>query len=197
MWDTYNPSSYWAISDNDRTHVFNVHYIYELPFWRSGTALHERVLGGWQVSGVTFFQSGQPLSVWLNDDRAGVGDTTNQPWNLTGDPNISSPGFSQGSAVDQIFWFNTSAFTRPAAGTFGNAGRNPVRGPHTQSWDMALFKTFGVPTGTRIQFRAEAFNFPNHPNLSNPTISPTSGSFGRVTGKSLERNIQFSLKLLF
>ena len=197
MWDTYNPGTYWAISDNDRTHVFNVHYIYELPFWRAGNALHEKILGGWQVSGVTFFQSGQPLSVWLNDDRAGVGDTTNQPWNLAGDPNISNQGFSQGSAVDQIFWFNTAAFTRPAAGTFGNAGRNPIRGPHTQSWDIALFKTVGAPTGTRVQFRAEAFNFPNHPNLNNPTTNPTSGSFGRVTGKGSERNIQLSLKLLF
>jgi hypothetical protein len=197
MFNAYDPSTYWAISDNDRTHVFNVHYIYELPFWRLGNRLHEKILGGWQLSGVTFFQSGQPLSVWSGNDRAGVGDTTAQPYDLVGDPNISNQGFSQGSAVDQIFWFNAAAFALPAAGKFGNAGRNPVRGPHTQSWDIALFKTVGAPNGTRVQFRAEAFNFPNHPNLNNPETNPTRGSFGRVTGKGSERNIQLSLKLLF
>ena len=155
-------------------------------------------------AGATVFQSGQPLSVWLNDDRARVGDTTNQPWNLVGDPAVSSPGFSQGASADQVFWFNAAAFARPAAGTFGNAGRNPIRGPHTQNWDIALFKTFGAPNGKRIQLRGEAFNFPNLVNLDNPQTNPTSGSFGRVTGKGNtgsgrpgERNIQLSLKFLF
>jgi hypothetical protein len=197
MFNAYDPSSYWAVSDNDRKHIFNVHYIYELPFWRDRDTLASKVLGGWQVSGATIFVSGQPLSVWLNDDRAGVGDTTNQPWNLVGDPNVGNPAFSNGSSVDQNFWFNPQAFARPAPGTFGNAGRNPVRGPYLQNWDFALFKTFGPPSGTRVQFRAEAFNFPNIPNLSNPQTTPTSSSFGRVTGKTSERNIQLSLKLLF
>ena len=166
--------------------------------------MRDKMLGGWQISGATTYQSGQPLSIWLNDDRAGVGDTTNQPWNLVGDPAVNDRGFSAGPAVDQVFWFNPQAFARPAAGTFGNAGRNPVRGPSTQAWDIALFKTFGPATGTRVQFRAEVFNFPNRANLDNPSTSPTSASFGRVTGKGNtgsgrpgERNIQLSLKLLF
>jgi hypothetical protein len=211
MFNAYDPSSYWAISDNDRTHLLNIHYIYELPFWKDQRNLHEKLLGGWQIAGATVFQSGQPLSIWLNEDRAGVGDTTNQPWNLVGDPTVSNPGFSAGPGLDQNFWFDPAAFARPAAGTFGNAGRNPIRGPGTQSWDMSLFKTFGPPTGVRAQFRAEFFNFPNHPNLDNPIVVPTSSSFGRVVGKGNtgagsgnpgsgrpgERNIQLSLKLLF
>ena len=74
-----------------------------------------------------------------------------------------------------------------------------MRGPHQQNWDFALFKTFGPPSGTRVQFRAEAFNFPNYPNLNLTTsqMNPTNGSFGRVTSKTSERNIQLSLKLLF
>jgi hypothetical protein len=204
MFNAFDPSSYWAFSDNDRTHIFNFHYIYELPFWRTRESLQAKILGGWQVSGATVFQSGAPLSVWLNDDRAGVGDTTNQPWNLVGDPAVANPSFSQGAAVDQNFWFNPAAFARPAAGAFGNAGRNPIRGPHFQNWDIALFKTVGSPTGKRLQFRAEAFNFLNLVNLDNPQTSPTNGSFGRITGKGSttggrpgERNIQLSLKLLF
>jgi hypothetical protein len=143
------------------------------------------------------FQSGQPLSIRLNDDRAGVGDTTNQPWNLVGNPTVGNPAFSNGPTADQNVWFDPAAFARPAAGTFGNAGRNPIRGPHSQNWDIALFKSFGPTTGTRVQFRAEFFNFPNLPNWSNPNTNPTSSSFGRVTGKTSERNIQLSLKLLF
>jgi hypothetical protein len=197
MFNAYDPSSYWALSDNDRTHIFNVHYIYELPFWRDQKTLAGQVLGGWQVSGATIYQSGQPLSVWLNDDRAGVGDTTNQPWDLVGSPDVTSPSFSNGPAVDQNFWFNPQAFARPAAGTFGNAGRNTIRGPGSQNWDIALFKTFGPANATRVQFRAEAFNFPNVANLSNPQTNPTSSSFGRVTSKTSERNVQLSLKLLF
>jgi len=204
QFNAYDASSYWAISDNDRTHLFNFHYIYELPFWREQQTTASKLLGGWQVSGATVFQTGRPLSIWLNDDRAGVGDTTNQPWNLVGDPAVSDPGFSLGTAVDQTFWFNPAAFARPAAGTFGNAGRNPVRGPGYQSWDLALLKNFGAPTGLRAQFRAEMFNFPNIVNLNDPEISPTSGSFGRITGKGStangrpgERNIQLSLKFLF
>jgi hypothetical protein len=204
LFNAYDAASYWALSDNDRTHLFNFHYIYELPFWREGRNVTEQVLGGWQVSGATIFSSGQPLSVWLNDDRAGVGDTTNQPWDLVGDPNVSNPGFSAGAGLDQNFWFNPAAFARPATGTFGDAGRNPIRGPHYQSWDIALLKNFGPPAGKRVQFRAEIFNFPNIVNLDNPTINPTSGSFGRVVGKGSttggrpgERNIQLSLKFLF
>jgi Carboxypeptidase regulatory-like domain len=204
LFNAYDAGSYWAISDNDRTHLFNFHYIYELPFWREQQTTASKLLGGWQISGATVFQSGRPLSIWLNDDRAGVGDTTNQPWNLVGDTAVSNPGFSLGPAVDQTFWFNPTAFSRPAAGTFGNAGRNPVRGPGYQSWDLALLKNFGAPTGLRAQFRAEMFNFPNIVNLNDPETSPTSGSFGRITGKGStangrpgERNIQLSLKFLF
>jgi hypothetical protein len=204
LFNAYDPKSFWSLSDNDRKHMFTFHYIYELPFWREQKNLTEKLLGGWQVSGATVFQSGRPLSIWLNDDRAGVGDTTNQPWNLVGDPNVSDPGFSLGPAVDQNFWFNPAAFARPAAGTFGNAGRNPVVGPGYQSWDLALLKNFGPPSGLRAQFRAEIFNLPNIANLDDPVITPTSGSFGRVVGKGNtanarpgERNIQLSLKLLF
>ena len=64
LFNAYDDSGYWGISDNDRTHVLNFHYLYELPFWRSQDTVLKKILGGWQVSGVTFFQSGKPLTVW-------------------------------------------------------------------------------------------------------------------------------------
>jgi hypothetical protein len=189
--------SYWALSDNDRTHVLNFHYLYELPFWRTQDTTLKKILGGWQVSGVTFFQSGQPLSVWRGDDIAGVGETTNQPWDRVGDTKVPNPQFSQGVSKDQNLWFNPAAFAQPAPGTFGNAGRNVVHGPWFQSWDIALFKNVPFGGSRRLQLRAEFFNFPNHPNLNNPETNPKSGSFGRVTGKNGERNIQLGAKFSF
>jgi hypothetical protein len=206
LYNAFDDSGYWSVSNNDRTHLFNVHYVYELPFWKNQDTLLKKVLGGWQVSGVTYFQSGQPLSVWRSDDYAGVGDTTAQPWNLVGDPTVSDPQFSRGRAVDQNFWFNPQAFQRPAPGTWGNAGRNPdgLRGPWFQSWDIALFKNVPVGGSKRLQFRAELFNFPNHPNIGDPlgtnggvVVDPQSADFGRVLSKTGERNIQLGVKFSF
>jgi hypothetical protein len=211
LYNAYDDSGFWSVSNNDRTHVFNVHYLYELPFWRNQDTLLKKVVGGWQVSGVTYFQSGIPLTVWRGDDYAGVGDTTAQPWNLVGDPTLSNPQFSQGRSVDQNFWFNPAAFSRPANGTFGNAGRNPdgLRGPWFQSWDIALFKNVPVGARRRVQLRLEAFNFINHPNVGNPNtgasgntiggvvVDPSSADFGRVLTKTSERNIQLGIKFTF
>jgi hypothetical protein len=192
---------YWAVSRNDRTHVFNFHYIYDLPFLRNSTTLAGRLVGGWQISGVTFLQSGEPLSVMRGDDIAGVGDTTEQPWGLVAgaDPTLprSQRGFSEGRAIDQIFWFNTAAFERPANGTFGNAPRNLIRGPGFQTWDIAFLKNFTIDDTRRLQFRVEIFNFPNRPNLGNPNTDPGSADFGRVTAKGGERNIQLGARLYF
>ncbi|HET6862944.1 MAG TPA: TonB-dependent receptor [Pyrinomonadaceae bacterium] len=197
LFNAYDAHSFRGTSSDDRTHVFNVHYVYEIPFWREQNTLVKKALGGWQVSGVGLVVSGQPLTVCRGDDDAGVGDSDCQPWDLVGDTHVESPSFSRGRTVDQNFWFNPTAFRRPAPGTFGNAGRNILRGPTFQSWDIAISKTFSIDEGKRLQFRSEFFNFPNHPNLANPDTNPTSPNFGRVLGKAGERNIQFGLKFYF
>ena len=197
LFNAYDAHSFEGISSDDRTHVLSLHYVYELPFKRQANALLKTALQGWQISGVGLVVSGQPLTVCRGDDDAGVGDSDCQPWNLVGATNVESPSFSRGRNVDQNFWFNPLAFARPAAGTFGNAGRNILRGPFFQSWDLAIFKTFSIGEGTRLQFRSEFFNFPNHPNLANPDTNPTSPNFGRVLSKAGERNVQFGLKLSF
>ena len=181
-----------ALSVNDRPHVLSINYIYQLPFLRNSRTLAGNALGNWQVSGVSFFRSGSPLSVVDATDTAGVGTgSASQPWNVsgstaaTGDTGVGRP------------WFNTAAFTVPRAGTFGNAGLNILRGPGFQNWDLALFKNFRFSERVGAQIRAEAFNFLNHPLLSNPTTNPRSGDFGRVTSKYNERNLQLGIKILF
>src|SRR6185503_11977922 len=128
------------------------------------------------------------------NDIAGVGDGAfGQPVNVSGDIYAgANRQFSNGAAADQNFWFNAAAFSNPAAGTFGNAPRNLIYNPGEQQWDIALFKNFELGGTKKAQFRAEFFNFPNHPNWANVQTGaiqgqgwadPTSSLFGRVTQK--------------
>ena len=182
----------WAPSTIDRTQVITFNYIYEFPFLRSKHTLAGNLLGNWQISGVTAFRSGDPLSVVDSTDNAGVGSgSASQPWNLVGSTAVSGP-----TGVGQM-WFNPAAFVRPAQGTFGNASLDLLRGPKFQNWDAALFKNFKIGERVNSQFRFEVFDFFNHPNLSDPVVSPTSGSFGKILAKSDNRNIQLGLKIRF
>jgi len=203
VFNSYDDSGFWGPSSFDRRHVLNFHYIYDLPFLQDQKSLASRVLGGWQISGSTFMRSGTPLWVTRTDDIAGVGDAFAQPWNQVGDPmqganQTFSGGVVSGTAVDQNFWFNPAAFAKPAAGTFGNAPRDRIYGPGQYQWDIAVFKNVGISGPRSVQFRAEIFNFLNHPNWSNPSSDPTSSTFGRVTSKDgSRRDIQLSLRFVF
>ena len=211
VFNTYDPDSYWGPSSYDRRHVLTFHYIYDVPFGREQNTPLKKVFGGWQISGATFLRTGTPFSVLRTNDIAGVGDGAfGQPYNLVGDPNANTkPQYSEGAGLDNNFWFNPAAFAAPQAGTFGNAPRNLLYNPGQQQWDIAVFKNVGFAGTRNVQFRAEFFNFPNHPNLSNAqtgTVTgggagfadPTNANFGRVTSKTNDRrDIQLSLRFLF
>jgi hypothetical protein len=180
-----------AVSSGVRPNVLNINFVYELPVFRSQRGLG-RVLGGWQISGVDEFRSGDWLSVTSSNDTAGVGTGSgSQPWNLVGNTT-----YGGATGVGRP-WFNPAAFALPAPGTFGNAGLNILHGPGFLNLDTALFKSFRFGDKFGAQFRAEAFNFLNHPNLGNPNTNPTGGSFGYITSKSGNRNVQLGIKFLF
>jgi hypothetical protein len=211
VFNTYDDASYWGPSIFDRRHNFTIYYIYDLPFWSGQETLMKNLLGGWQISGASFFRTGTPFSVLVTSDRAGVGDAGfGQPVNLVGDPKSGANGqFSAGAGNDSNFYFNPLAFALQPAGTFGDAPRNLLYNPGQQQWDIALFKNFRLGGARRLQFRAEIFNFINHPNLGNAQTGTISGSgsgfadpdnsnFGRVTTKTGDRrDIQLSLRFLF
>ncbi len=102
-------------------------------------------------------------------------------------------------------WFDTSVFYQPAAGTFAPRGsRNSIYGPGFQSANAALQKTWRIIPGHEnhtLIFRAEAFNFMNHPTPDNPNTTPTSSNFGRSTGKGgtygSDRQLQLSMRYAF
>jgi Carboxypeptidase regulatory-like domain len=200
LWNTYDDTIYEGPSNFDRRHVLSVYYIYDLPFWREQDTLLKNLLGGWQISGASFFRTGTPNSVvQTSQDIAGVGDVSvGQPYDQVGDPSANANGqLSAGSGRDDNYWFNPAAFAAPSAGRFGNAPRNLIYNPGEQQWDIALFKNFNMGGSRRAQFRAEFFNFPNHPNLGGAEFNPTSGNFGRVTSKNNQRDVQLSLRFLF
>jgi hypothetical protein len=169
--------------------------VYELPFGKgkpllnSAGKLEQAFFGGWNVGGILSIASGAPFSISAGGDLANVGGGT-QRAQVIGDPNT---GYTQ-----SIFqWFNTAAFRTPTPFTFGNAGRNNLRGPSSTGFDFVTYKDFALTERAKLEFRAEFFNLPNHARFGIPNSNVQSGAFGRITTAGDPRDIQFALKLIF
>ena len=210
LYNPFDDRNYWGMSGFDTRHVAVFNWIYELPYLREQHGVLGKVAGGWQVTGVIQFQTGTPITIGRGVDYAGIGSgSEGQPWNVNGDAGLSrgERAFANcvGSICENNFWFRTTTpsggaiFTQPAAGTYANQNRNslPFAGPGFQNWNIAGFKEFLITEQHRVQFRAEFFNFPNHPNWGGASTDPASATFGKVTSKSSERNIQLSLRYNF
>lgn len=191
--NAYDDRAYWGLSDFDRTHVFILNSIYDIPLLNGSSTWTRRLLGNWELSAVYQAQSGTPFSVRNNVDYAGVGaGSGNQFWNLVGDPHLEPSAFT-----DSAVWFNKAAFAVPAAGTFEVQPRNTLRNPGFWNIDGGLRKNFPTYEQQMLQLRFEVFNVLNHPNWGGANATPTSGSFGLVTSKSGNRAIQLALKYIF
>ena len=159
-----------GLADFDARHRLVFSWVYELPFKASGLA--GKFVRGWELSTIGSFQSGNPFNPLLVANNSGTADFNDRP-NVIGDP--MGP-----RTVDQFF--NTAAFALPAAGQFGNAGRNIITGPGYANVDLGLFKNtyFGKEDRFRTQLRAEFFNIPNHPNFAQPQRNFPGATFGRI-----------------
>lgn len=176
-----------ALSSFDRTHVLALSYIYELPFFRGAQGVTRKVLYGWQLSGISRFESGTPGTVTIPADRAGVGGGAQRP-------DVIAP-----VALDKTLarWFSTSSFANPALGTFGSAGRSLFRLPGINNWDVSFIKRTQVTERLALQFRAEFFNLFNHTQFAGVNTSFGAGAFGQVTSARDPRISQLALRLLF
>ena len=186
-----------------------LNYVWEMPFFNSNESRIVKALaGGWQLSGVVQFQTGQPITIARTDDYLGIGSSNDKPWSLTGDTDRPMKFANETAAGNYVgvtdYWFNprpggTLWAYKPANGTLPNQNRNSIPFNNTgfQNWNIAMFKSFQITESQNVQFRFEAFNFPNHPNWGGVDTNPTSTSFGMVTGKSSERNVQLSLRYSF
>jgi outer membrane receptor protein involved in Fe transport len=180
-------------SDNDVPHRFVGSFIYELPALRNRTRLVREVLGGWEINGIATLWSSTPLSVTSGADNSGTAVNQDRP-NVVGDWHISGDR-SKNARILQ--YFNTAAFVQNPAGTFGNAGRNILRGDFRENLDLGAIKNFPITERHRLQFRGEFFNVTNHANLGNPNGNVSSPTFGRITGAGNPRVIQLALKYMF
>jgi len=202
--NAFNNRNFYGPSDFDTRHVLVLNYVWDIKYANSMTNVFARTfLGDWQFSGTIQGQSGRPQTVSQNNDRAGVGPGSgNQLWVASQNP-ILYHQFAGGKNTNQ--WYQASVFAPAAVGTFAPRGmRGLVYGPGFQSYSAALMKAFHIiPSHENHQliFKAEGFNYANHPNLDNPDNSPTSATFGRINAKgntySSERQFQFSLRYQF
>ena len=192
-------------ADYDIRQALTMNAIAEIPF-HSNSRLANEVLGGWQLSQIYNFQTGTPLSVTTGSDIAGVGTGGGaQFYSVADGASLGAQGkFSTGS--DQNFWFNPAAFTAPAPNAFTTQhNRNILRAPGVMNFNAGLQKRFNTFENQYFTFRFEAFDFPNHPNLSAPDVNPADynpsnlakSTFGRVTSKTGQRSMQASLRYSF
>ncbi|MGI8989964.1 MAG: carboxypeptidase regulatory-like domain-containing protein [Bryobacteraceae bacterium] len=181
----------------DQRHVANISYIYVVPAHNDWNKALRYAVGGWEVAGISTFESGRVYNVGLNFDNANVGARGNfQRPNLVGNPFPS--GFKQTFGPGGAY-FDTNAFQVAPRYQFGNLGRNAFHGPNFFNTDVGAFKNIPLPReGMRLQFRSEFFNAFNNVNFGNPNGTVGDPNFGQVRGtQNRSRQIQFGLKLVY
>ena len=197
--NTYDLAAERGEAQFDRRQVFNVSYIYELPFYKGQSGFTGHAFGGWEVSGIVYAYAGLPLTVTggRRIDPAGLGLLDANSFAGRRPNEISNP--NSGAPHTFAQWFNTAAFVNPpnAAGPPGNSRRGSIRGPGLQRWDISLFKNTKIREHTSLQFRAEAFNIFNHTNFDGIRLTRQSGTFGRVLSTRDPRIMQLALKFYF
>ncbi|HTQ53444.1 MAG TPA: carboxypeptidase regulatory-like domain-containing protein [Bryobacteraceae bacterium] len=208
--DAYNLGLTRASSNFDQRHLLNVGYVYDLPFFKNPGSAH-KFLGGWQISGITTFQTGTPFSVVDGLFNAGVGNGTGLGSFLDQVGNahaIANPSYSPDGVYGPLL-FNPAAYTAPQGLSFGTVGRNSLNNPRRTNFDMGLFKHFAFDEARALEFRAEAYNVFNHTQWSGVNSGTScfdfssnsdcweNNNFMRAAGAHNPRILQLGLKFLF
>jgi len=181
-WD-YGPAGW------DRRQISVTSIIYSIPLFKdSGTRAEKALIGGWEISSIATFESGNPFSIGNGVDNLGFGGGTSNRANIVAPVTYPKTRFA---------WFSTSSFAAPGPLQWGTAARNDVVGPGRNNWNIAMYKAFRFTERAQLQFRAETFNTFNHTQFTNPSATLTSGNFGQITGTYQPRIWQFGMKFLF
>ncbi len=187
-------------SFQDVRHRLVLSYLYELPFGRGRSFLDgvspvmDKIVGGWQVNGITFYQSGRAFTISSPSDHSNTGSSNIRP-NATG----ISPDLPSDQRSPQRF-INPAAFAIPAGFAFGNSGRNAGTGPSQTNFDFSVFKDFAFDGEgrRRLQFRAEFFNIMNTPQFQIPSRTFTTPQFGTITETINDnRDVQLALRFVW
>jgi TonB dependent receptor len=197
-----NLRSNYGLADYDRTHVFTLSHLFELPFgsgrrWLS-TGVLGYVLGNWQFNGILRAATGTPVSATVDPTLSGaIGSTVYA--------NVSGPVQTLGNIGPGQFWFDPSAFSEPGANQFGSGARNQLRGPGFGNYNLSLFRLFPIMERANLEFRAEVYNLTNTTIFPNPAGNYNLGSFGQISSPAYGfglygfggREVQFSARILF
>jgi hypothetical protein len=166
----------YAVSGFDRTHNFQVGFLYQLPWQRNGgySNIGKALVSDWQLNGVFGAFSGLPFTVRAN---AGTLNTPNnaQTANLVGDPRKIGAVGAAGT------YYDVSAFAQPTGVQFGNTERNQFRGPGGWNLDLSLFRAFPIGQTMKLELRVEGSNITNTPKFDNPRADMTAPDFMRIT----------------
>ena len=185
----------WGYSNADRRHRWVTSFLWQIP-GDFANPLVAGLLSDWSLTGIMAMQSGSGFTVTSGVDNARTG-TGGQRADIAGDPDLDP---DRPNSEKLLRWFDTSVYAPNALGTFGNSGRNTLRGPGTKNVDLGIHKSFPTGGSTQLQLRIEAFNVFNWVNLGTPNTTQNSANFGRITGYATgftPRVMQAALRLSF
>jgi hypothetical protein len=200
----------YALAGFDRTHNFQLFSNYTLPFGKgqryAANGIGAKIAGGWAINGILSRESGLPFTV------ASSGTSLNSPGNSqTAEqvlPTVTILG-GHGIGANGGSYFNPTAFAPVTTVSFGNSGRDILRGPGVFNVNASLFRTFRLTEKFQLQFRMEIFNLTNTPQFGQPGATVTSATFNsdgsvkalngytQITSASNERQLRFALKFYF
>jgi len=190
----------YGLASLDRRQIFTANFVYNLPFWRAQKGVAGKVLGGWEISGLMYFNTGAPntAGTLAGTDPAALGilgasASSPRPDEVC-DPNKGAPH-------TRFQWFNTACFQNVNAATDhrpGNAGRGTILGPGFERVDLGIFKNVTFRERYRFQIRGEATNAFNHANPNGfGSLSVGSSLYGQITSYRDPRIIQLGGKFYF
>jgi len=197
--DSYDVKQYldtagWHHANFPQTLILT--YVYTPPFGRGQkfandiSPAEDAIVGGWTISGVTWFRSGAPLLVGASSGQLlsqNGGQRANYTCSVANNPHTTAE------------WFDTSCFSQPQGFVFGNDGvaEGNGYGPRYQSWDMSFAKAIHIAEQIHLQFQGQFFNIFNRVNYQTPDTGVTDGNYGKITGDYLPRQGQLGLVLSF
>ncbi|MBZ5603955.1 MAG: TonB-dependent receptor [Acidobacteriia bacterium] len=191
--DPYSRAFDHGLSREDVPQNFKFSNVWQIP----NAPVHgvaAKIVNGWMLNSIWTAQSGLPFSIMSGRDNSLSGVGRDRADYLGGDPMLDT-GRPDGQLIAR--YFNTAAFGPNAIGTFGNSGKNILRGPRYFDVDFGATKRTNVTERASLEFRAEFFNVFNNVNFTNPNSNQSSGQFGRITSALDPRIVQFGLRLQF